>query len=153
MTQSHSKLSSMQTLETKYATCDILLVDDDIDEHFLIECSLGEMGLNKKLLSFDSGVKALQYLKMLPKPDFPSLIVLDYNMPLMNGKDVLQHLKNTHRYSNIPVIIHSSEMNQNMKCDLLELGATACFRKTFDMRELKIYLAALAVIFDNEVYK
>jgi CheY-like chemotaxis protein len=96
----------------------------------LFESFLGEIGLDKKLIFFDSGKKALQYLNALCRPDFPSLIVLDYHMPGMSGKDILEYLKYTYRFSNIPVIVYSTKMNENMKYDLIELGAIACFRKT-----------------------
>ncbi|MBC7937788.1 MAG: response regulator [Rhizobacter sp.] len=143
----------MQQSKEKNKPCDVLLIDHDIDEHFLLESSLGEIGLNKKLRSFNSGRTAINYLDSLFRNDFPALIIVDFNMPLMNGREVLQYLKYTYRYARIPVIVHSTKMTECIKCDLMEIGAVACFRKTFCMKELKIYLAALAIIFDNQIYR
>jgi hypothetical protein len=73
-----------------------------------MESSLGEIGSDKKLISFNSGKKALQYLNVPCRPDFPSLIVLDYDT-----------LKYTYRFSNILVIVYKTKMNENMKCDFM----------------------------------
>jgi hypothetical protein len=44
-------------------------------------------------------------------------------------------------------------MNENMKYDLPELGAIACFRKALNMTAFKSFLAALAIIYDNKAYR
>ncbi|MBC7937789.1 MAG: response regulator [Rhizobacter sp.] len=132
----------MQTVNTAdIYTCDILLIDDDIDEHFLFECLLDDIGLNKRLLAFDSGKKAIQYLNTLSRDDLPSLIVLDYFMSVMSGKHLLLYINSMSRFSRIPVIVHSSQMGEDIKIDLMKSGAIECFKKTPDMKELKMFLA------------
>jgi hypothetical protein len=47
----------------------------------------------------------------------------------MSGKDILEYLKYTYRFSNLPVIVYSTKMNENMKYDLIELGANCLLQK------------------------
>src|SRR5437868_6618557 len=124
----------METIKSNY---DILLVDHDVDEHFRLESTLSKLGSNKNLISVETGEEAIEYLNAISRQDFPSLIILDFYMPFMSGKAILKYLKTTYRYSRIPVIVHSSEMTENMKYDLLELGAVAGFRKSPDRKEFR----------------
>ena len=118
----------------------ILLIDDDIDEHFLLEHSLEEMGLQKKLLSFYGCRQAINYLNQMNSADLPSLIISDYHMPAMNGKEVLMHLKGTAGLAHIPVIVYSTVMTASLEKELMQLGALACMVKTFDLKELTMAL-------------
>ena len=78
----------------------ILLVDDEESIHLLYREELEGEGYN--VYSALSGIDALQELKIIS----PDLIILDINMPGMNGIEVLRQIKNL--YPNIPVVLCSA---------------------------------------------
>ncbi|MEU9027167.1 response regulator [Streptomyces sp. NPDC048383] len=82
---------------------DVLLVEDDMADAMLIEEALSERG-TRNLVQVTDGVAALEYLRD-PDSARPDLIVLDLNMPRMNGRDLLQILKNDEGFQTIPVVV------------------------------------------------
>jgi CheY-like chemotaxis protein len=83
---------------------DVLLVDDDLADAFLIEDSLLELGAARRVTHVADGVEALNHLRdrSAPRPD---LIVLDLNMPRMNGRELLAVLKHDESLRTIPVVV------------------------------------------------
>ncbi|MCY0960228.1 response regulator [Streptomyces sp. H27-H5] len=82
---------------------DVLLVEDDMADAMLIEEALSERG-TRNLVQVTDGVAALEHLRT-PGSVRPDLIVLDLNMPRMNGRDLLQILKNDENLQTIPVVV------------------------------------------------
>ncbi|MHA6758351.1 response regulator [Streptacidiphilus sp. PAMC 29251] len=72
---------------------DILLVEDDLADAMLIEEALLQRGAARSINQVDDGVAALERLRD-PAIALPDLIVLDLNMPRMNGRELLNVLKN-----------------------------------------------------------
>ena len=82
---------------------DVLLVEDDIADAMLIEEALSERGA-RNLVQVTDGVAALEHLRT-PGTPRPDLIVLDLNMPRMNGRDLLKVLKSDDDLQTIPVVV------------------------------------------------
>lgn len=82
---------------------DVLLVEDDIADAMLIEEALSERGA-RNLVQVTDGVAALEHLRT-PGTPRPDLIVLDLNMPRMNGRDLLKVLKADEDLQTIPVVV------------------------------------------------
>ncbi|MDI3321529.1 response regulator [Pinibacter soli] len=102
----------------------ILLVDDDLEDRFLIEDSFKEIGVSDLLHFEDNGENALNYLEQsFYSCSLPCLIILDLNMPKMNGTQILRLLKGNDKFINIPVIIFSTSLNAIEKEECLRLGA------------------------------
>ncbi|WP_329347655.1 response regulator [Streptomyces sp. NBC_01261] len=82
---------------------DVLLVEDDMADALLIEEALSERGA-RNLVQVTDGVAALEHLRdsATARPD---LIVLDLNMPRMNGRDLLRILKTDENLQTIPVVV------------------------------------------------
>jgi CheY-like chemotaxis protein len=70
-----------------------------------------------------NGVEAIHYLELLNENLLPRLIILDLNMPIMNGTQTLLHIKHDKKLKNIPVIIYSTSENEAEKRKTLSLGA------------------------------
>ncbi|MEV3930019.1 response regulator [Streptomyces sp. NPDC053728] len=85
-------------------TYTVLLVEDDMADAMLIEEALTEHGMARGIHRADDGVAALEYLRD-PHTDRPDLIVLDLNMPRMNGRELLNVLKNDTSLSSIPIVV------------------------------------------------
>ncbi|MBV4359316.1 response regulator [Pinibacter aurantiacus] len=102
----------------------ILLVDDDLEDRFLIEDSFKEIGVSDILHFEENGENALNYLEQsFYRDSLPCLIILDLNMPKMNGTQILRFLKGNDKFINIPVIIFSTSLNAIEKEECLRLGA------------------------------
>jgi CheY-like chemotaxis protein len=87
----------------------ILYADDDIDDLRFVEQAFSESMLNIELVTVKDGVKAIDYLNSLSILDpNPCLIILDINMPKLNGKEALQEIRKMDRFENIPVVLFTT---------------------------------------------
>lgn len=82
----------------------VLLVEDDSADALLIEEALTDRGIARAIGRADDGVEALEYLRDPSNPR-PDLIVLDLNMPRMNGRELLAVLKEDAELRSIPVVV------------------------------------------------
>lgn len=99
----------------------ILVVDDDEDDQFLIRTAFEAVSDRYTLQFATDGTNVLERIK---SPQFlPDLILLDLNMPIMSGFDVLKHLKNSPTYSHIPVVILTTSNHERDINQAYELGA------------------------------
>ncbi len=104
----------------------ILFVDDDEEDHLIMFEYFKDLGKERQLKFIRNGLAAIQFLEGIPDGDaLPSLIVMDLNMPMLNGKETLHQLKNNERFMNIPVVIFSTAEVEYEKRRCLNLGAAA----------------------------
>ena len=89
----------------------IHMCDDDPDDQLLVTDALLEARLANPIDFTANGRELLQYLnregeyaKLKDKP-LPGLILLDLNMPIMDGREVLKILKNDDKFKSIPIVI------------------------------------------------
>ncbi|MEP6682593.1 MAG: response regulator [Parafilimonas sp.] len=101
----------------------ILMIDDDDEDRMLMQDMFTEIGVPSVAHYEESGETALSYLNKLAENELPSVIVLDLNMPRLNGTQVLKLLKTDDRFKNITVIIYSTSVNHIEKEQTLKLGA------------------------------
>lgn len=113
----------------------MIIVDDDEDDILFLQSILAESGINTTV-SFLSGKDILHFI--LTTKSIPALILLDYNMPVLNGLEVLQAIRANEEYKQVPVILFSTGMNA-IHAEALKLaGATACFAKPFSVDEARV---------------
>jgi two-component system response regulator len=101
----------------------ILMVDDDAEDRMLMQDMFCEIGAPDAAHYEESGEAALSYLEGLSDDELPLVIILDLNMPKLNGTQVLKLLKADGRFKNITVIIYSTSVNLIEKEQALQLGA------------------------------
>lgn len=82
-------------------------------------------GLDEGLRFADNGEAAIDLLNELKPGELPALIVMDLNMPRMNGRETLTFLKEHPVYQKIPVIIYSTSVNDIERIRCKEIGAAA----------------------------
>jgi CheY-like chemotaxis protein len=105
-------------------SCKILIGEDDFEDQFILLEYFQENGTNDVVAFEKNGRKIIEYLEQLNgSEDLPSLIVLDLNMPILNGAQTLFELKQHSRFSEIPVIIYSTSDNDHEKRKCLNFGA------------------------------
>ncbi len=101
----------------------ILLADDNPEDQTFIRDAFTYVKANIELKVLDSGVELLKHLEIISDEDLPSLIVLDYNMPELNGAEVLKILLADDRFKNIPKIILSTSYYQLHIDHCIKIGA------------------------------
>jgi CheY-like chemotaxis protein len=102
----------------------ILVVDDDHEDQLILEEYFADIGVSEEVKYFENGETIISFLEETPETtDLPKLIVLDLNMPVLNGTQTLLYLKRSVRYKNIPVIIFSTSENEDEKRKCLSYGA------------------------------
>jgi CheY-like chemotaxis protein len=111
---------------------EILLVDDSAADRYLTKLALNEALPDSRVRTVEDGEQALGYLdeiKKSPTAIPPDLIVLDLNMPRLDGFSVLLHLKAMPEYQSTPVIILTTSTWQNDINRAYQLGAAKYFSK------------------------
>lgn len=91
----------------------ILCVDDDPDDVQLLSDAIKSLDKRYTILEAKDGEKAITQLHELKKTNnLPCLVVLDLNMPRMNGKETFLHIKNDPVLSDVPVVIFSTSSSK-----------------------------------------
>jgi len=95
----------------------ILLVEDDRVDAMTVMRAAKEVNLKNKLELRGNGEEALEYLQD-EKSDKPCLILLDLNMPKMNGMEFLNIIKKDADFKSIPVVVltTSNEIDDKKTC-------------------------------------
>jgi len=116
----------------------ILVVDDDVEDHLILDTFFREAGLDTVVGYRENGQQALYYLEEINEDArLPRLIVLDLNMPILNGTQTLLHLKQKSRFKHIPVIIFSTSQNETERRKCLSLGAVDYMVKPLTQNECR----------------
>lgn len=102
----------------------ILIIDDDIEDRFLIEIAFKELGRSNDITFAENGQRALDELHIAhdSREVLPKLVVLDLNMPKMSGTEVLRQIKQHDEYKHIEVVIFSTAISDWDKKECLKYG-------------------------------
>jgi CheY-like chemotaxis protein len=101
----------------------ILLGEDDIDDEELLKELFSSVDDSFELTFINNGRHLLERLETLSDDQLPCLLILDYNMPELNGADILESLNARKRYAHIPKIIWSTSGTETYRKKCLDLGA------------------------------
>lgn len=89
----------------------ILYVDDDIDDLHLISEAFQKYTDHLTVIHAANGIEGLKYLNRLyQQGSLPCLVIIDINMPLMDGKQMLQKLRQS-PYKDLPVILFTTSQS------------------------------------------
>jgi DNA-binding response OmpR family regulator len=115
----------------------ILIIDDSLPLHKLIEAHLESCGAQlESVFDGESGVVAAAKLR-------PGLILLDVDMPGIDGLETCRRLKANRETSEIPVIFLSASIHTDQRLQALQLGALDYANKPFNPRELRAKVTAI----------
>lgn len=102
----------------------ILWADDDADDLYLVKEVINGIDNKYKVVEAANGRQALDYLNAVSSPmQLPCLVVLDINMPILNGKETLAIIKSEERYRDIKVIVFTTSNNEKDRLFCERLGA------------------------------
>lgn len=108
----------------------IVIVDDDVMNLMMAEFILQEE--NYEVLKLESGMDCLNYLK----DEIPDLILLDIEMPVMNGFKTLEVIKGNEKTAAIPVIFLTASADVDTVVEASRLGVADYVKKPFYPQEL-----------------
>jgi CheY-like chemotaxis protein len=111
----------------------ILLADDDIDDQELLVEALSKVQPGIHIHSVTNGYKAISFLNNLPADVSPCLIVLDYNLPEINGSEVLCAIKQIKKFDGVTKVIWSTSNSPVFRKECMDLGAKAYLVKPSDI--------------------
>ena len=113
----------------------ILVVDDDLEDHMMMKDYFEELNHQQDVKFVLNGNEAIRFLESVKTNQLPKLIILDLNMPIMNGTQTLLHIKRDQALKNIPVIIFSTSENETEKRKCLSFGAVDYLVKPMSFAE------------------
>jgi len=115
----------------------ILYADDDQDDLMLVKDAFNRYSTNIEVVTVENGSEALSYLNNLSEIDpVPCLIILDINMPLLNGKEALKAIRVMERFKHTPVVLFSTSSLYDEKKFAEDYNASF-ISKPMDMGELE----------------
>lgn len=106
----------------------ILLVEDDYIDVLTVKRALQEIHVTNELAVAENGEKALEYLDNA-KNERPGIILLDLNMPRMNGIEFLQAVKSHEKHRIIPVIVLTTSSQEKDKVESFKLSVAGYMTK------------------------
>jgi CheY-like chemotaxis protein len=118
----------------------ILYVEDDIDDYSFFVDAIQEINPEVECTNAINGLQALQ---MLEEGATPDVIVLDINMPAMDGKACLKAMKTDPRFKEIPVYIYTTSANPLDITHCIQLGAADYLSKRNSYLEAKQILGKI----------
>lgn len=116
----------------------IVYVDDDPDMRLLVKSVLENTG-NMRVTACANAVEILE-AAIESKPD---MIILDVVMPLMNGKEIFNEIRNNKRIGHTPIIFLTSLSREQDRKALMALGAVGVITKPFDLTTLAAQISDL----------
>ena len=114
----------------------ILLVDDDEDDRQFFADALESLDMNTELHQQENGQECLKFLDE-HKDDYPDLIFLDLNMPLMNGFECLVKIKENQKNKDAIVAIYSTSSAEKDIEETFNKGANIYINKPSNFTDLK----------------
>jgi CheY-like chemotaxis protein len=115
----------------------ILLAEDNDGDVFLVRRALEKRGLSHELVVAHNGEEAMLWLNANAGQEerhvTPNLILLDLNLPRVDGGQLLSHIRKTDTFSRTPVIVLTSSDSPKDRQMAMDLGANLYFRKPTDL--------------------
>lgn len=122
----------------------ILLVEDDRIDAMTVGRALKELKVKNMLEVVNNGEEALKYLRE-EKNGTPALILLDINMPKMNGIEFMRAMKEDSHLRRIPVVVLTTSREDQDRIESFDLGAAGYMIKPVDYMQFVETMRAIDV--------
>ncbi|MBU1194050.1 MAG: response regulator [Proteobacteria bacterium] len=116
----------------------VLLVEDNIDDVELTLEALKDSKVRMDVHVVSDGIAAMKFLRRQgeyankPRPD---LILLDLNLPLMDGREVLKTVRNDPDLTDLPVVVLTTSQSEEDVCKAYKLHANCYISKPVDFKQ------------------
>lgn len=114
---------------------DILVVEDDIVDIMTIQRAVKQLGIPNHIIYRHNGLEALEYLNACDC--FPGLVLLDLNMPRMNGIEFLEVIRSKQEFATLPVVVLTTSQEQSDKMQSFNLSISGYMVKPVDYIKFK----------------
>ena len=114
----------------------ILLADDDKEDRQLLEEIIMDIDPLTEVFSVINGKQAIEFLYVCRDNELPHVVILDYNMPLLTGAEVLTKIKEDERLQHVPAVILSTSDSKESIKKCIDCGASEYFVKPSNMHGL-----------------
>jgi len=115
----------------------ILLVEDDLVDVMAVRRASADLDLGQDIVHVSNGQEALDYLSSNTQ-SFPDLIILDINMPIMDGVEFLQHKIKNERIIAIPTVVFTTSNAELDRHKCYKLNISGYMVKPIDYQEFKL---------------
>jgi CheY-like chemotaxis protein len=129
----------------------ILIGEDDIDDKEILEEIFLSIDPSIRLTFINDGQKLVSFLENAMPENFPGLIILDYNMPHLNGAEILESLQQNVKVKNIPKIIWSTANADGFKNICLQLGACEYLVKPSRFSDLESMIKQMLAYYELNI--
>lgn len=126
----------------------IILVEDSVSDAKLTQYALEQLSPAPELLHFEAGEALFRYLDQHKVENF-SLILLDLNLPKMNGLEILQSLRKRRELCQMPVVMFSSSNENQDVQSCYESGANGYVQKPLTLDGFDRAMAAIVNFWQN----
>lgn len=121
---------------------EIVVADDDTDDQYLIREAIQQSGIKHNVTAVYNGLQLLDLLRCKgiykdAEPRRPDLIILDLNMPVLEGSAALENIKSDQSLKDIPVYILSTSTHSVDIEKCKNLGANQFYPKPYQFGKLK----------------
>ncbi len=124
-----------------------LLIEDDEIERLKFKRVFNKLEYKHSIIEAKNGEEALKVIK--EKSQLPNIILLDLNMPKMNGLEFLKMLKSDNLTNHIPVIILTTSNNHHDLLESYKLGIAGYFVKALHYKKYETQIEALVTYWEN----
>jgi CheY-like chemotaxis protein len=122
----------------------VYIVDDDPDDRQIILDAFLENNTQMDYVFIENGDELMRTLDSCADTDYPSLILLDLNMPGMLGMQALKEIKSNSRFNHIPTIVLTTSTLASDRSASYSLGANCFLSKPPSYTELVTLTNAIA---------
>ena len=119
------------------------MIEDDADDVELLQEALTENGVDFEMTVIKDGNAALTHFK--EEGPLPDIVVMDFNLPKVHGRDVVREIRSNERYKSVPVLILSTSSSSMDINYAYEAGANNYMVKPATLEAIN---ATIAVIVD-----
>lgn len=125
-------MNESPTLNKPAVSRQILLVEDNPDDVELTRIAFAEAGCAHQLVVVSDGAEAVSYLQACTAADLPALVLLDLNLPRLDGREVLQAIRAEAATRSLPVVVLTTSAEPFDVDKVYELGANSYIQKPVD---------------------
>ncbi|MDH5475914.1 MAG: response regulator [Cyclobacteriaceae bacterium] len=112
----------------------ILLVEDDTLDAMTVKRALNDINVKNELVHVKNGEQAIEYLESNTN-NLPCIILLDLNMPIMNGREFLKERLKYDKFVTIPVVVLTTSKDDEDKLESFRLSISGYMAKPVDYNQ------------------
>lgn len=114
----------------------ILLVEDNISDQVMVQRALEDCKISCDLLIANHGLEAINMLSEWPSSEgLPDLILMDINMPVMDGMSAVKKIRENSKIKHIPIIMLSTSDAERDVVESYQIGVNAFLTKPISDQE------------------